>query len=306
MKTISCFSYKGGAGRSTLAMNIVPFLAKELGATPEHPLILVDMDIDSCGLTFLYNLQNEPETSNKYYVQFLFGETGVIPKTSGTGEVNALSSKLLLHLCPVGDLYNNVNDARSVLCLPAKPGACLGSFGSNYDAKAGKVGEFESECKRAGCCGILYDSAVGDQLTAIWSNQNAKTILCVMRPTKQFREGTDRYFDNYDTKMCRNKRIIVVPNVVPPEELIVKDGDEVKEYPQYAKNAIIKSFNDNQERENNDYVLDLLDGDSFGIPQIDRFMWQEDILDNVPASNRTAKEKIAIRQYERIAKLIGE
>ena len=25
MKIVSCFSYKGGAGRSTLAMNVIPF-----------------------------------------------------------------------------------------------------------------------------------------------------------------------------------------------------------------------------------------------------------------------------------------
>ena len=53
MYKISFFSYKGGSGRSSTLVNIIPFLVKELKADSSHPIILMDMDIDSTGLTYL-------------------------------------------------------------------------------------------------------------------------------------------------------------------------------------------------------------------------------------------------------------
>ena len=55
MKTISFFSYKGGSGRSSLIYNVLPFLADKLNPTPQNPIVLFDMDIDSMGLTYLFD-----------------------------------------------------------------------------------------------------------------------------------------------------------------------------------------------------------------------------------------------------------
>ena len=54
IKVISYFSYKGGAGRSTLAYNTIPILAKyHLHPTKDHPIIIIDTDLDSCGMSYL-------------------------------------------------------------------------------------------------------------------------------------------------------------------------------------------------------------------------------------------------------------
>ncbi|MEG2454563.1 MAG: hypothetical protein RSB20_06820, partial [Clostridia bacterium] len=53
MKNISFFSYKGGSGRTSILYNTIPFLVKELGATETEPIILMDLDIDSKGLSYL-------------------------------------------------------------------------------------------------------------------------------------------------------------------------------------------------------------------------------------------------------------
>ena len=59
MKTISFFSYKGGAGRSTLAYNVIPILAAEyIQPTAESPIIVVDTDVDSCGMSYLLKVEN--------------------------------------------------------------------------------------------------------------------------------------------------------------------------------------------------------------------------------------------------------
>ena len=57
-KTISYFSYKGGAGRSTLAYNTIPLLANNhFRPTKESPMIILDMDIDSCGMSYLLGVR---------------------------------------------------------------------------------------------------------------------------------------------------------------------------------------------------------------------------------------------------------
>lgn len=297
MKKISCFSYKGGAGRSTLALNVVPYLADILHASPEHPLILVDMDVDSCGITYFFNLEDYADI-DRFSVQALFGTMGVIPRDDAAESVR--DHNLFRHLCRVGKWFNYEDDA--ILCLPAEPGGVLGS--NNYDGKAQKVSDFIDECDDYECCGILFDSAVGDQLTARWSNNAADTIMCCLRPTKQFREGTQRFFDKFDERLGHGKRIIVIPNVVPTEPLDIEDEEGVKAYPEYARREILKSFEDNVERGNNHYNLEMLDGDLFGVPKIDRFMWQEGILRT--ASRLTDIERSALACYKKIAEIVCE
>ena len=295
MKKISCFSYKGGAGRTTLALNVVPFLAQKLGASPEHPLILVDMDVDSCGITYFFDLQDS-ENIREYCVQNLFGSSGRIPQGNG-GPIQ--EHKLFRYLCKVGNWFNY--DPAAILCLPANPGDKFGGE-SNYDGKQSpNLKAFITECEKNGCCGVLLDSAVGDQMVARWSNHHADTILCVMRPTKQFREGTERFFDEFD-EYINDRRIIVIPNVVPTDPLTLAERDGTHAYPEFAKKAIHKAFEDNVERQDNQYDLTMVEGENFGVPKIDRFMWQEGILYTVP--DRTKTEEEALTCYKKIADII--
>lgn len=298
-KYISCFSYKGGAGRSTLAINVVPYLAEMLGASEKHPLVLVDMDIDSCGLTYLFNL--DKQNIKERCVQGWFHPKYSTMPVEDDDEIESATEHIMFrHLFPVGSFFNLKNEA--ILCLPANPGETMGSE-SNYDAaQSGSVNEFKNMCKDI-ACGVLFDSAVGNQLTANWSNRCANYIMCCMRPTKQFREGTNRFFDTYDTK-ARDKKIIIIPNVVPTDELTLDDENgETHKYPKYAKEAIVRDFSDNRERSNNIYFLNLLEGDKFGVPKIDRFMWQEGVLRN--ARGLSELEHIALERYKEIASIIA-
>ena len=53
MLQVSFFSYKGGAGRTSMLFNTASYLADELGATPDEPIVIIDLDLDSKGLSFL-------------------------------------------------------------------------------------------------------------------------------------------------------------------------------------------------------------------------------------------------------------
>jgi len=295
-KYISCFSYKGGAGRSTLAINVVPFLAEMLGATKENPFVLVDMDIDSCGLTYLFNLDKESRITKDCVQSWFHPKYPQMPVVDEDDEIeDATEHDMFRRLFPIGKFFG-FEDDKAILCLPANPGESMGNE-SNYDAaQSSSVNTFKTMCRDI-ACGVLFDSAVGNQLTANWSNRCANYIMCCMRPTKQFRDGTNRFFDDYD-KRTHAKKIIVIPNVVPTDELVI-DGNH---YPDYAKNSIINNFCDNKDRGNNTYYLDLLEGDKFGVPKIDRFMWQEGVLKI--ASNLTSLERVALERYRDIASII--
>lgn len=59
MRAVTFYSYKGGSGRSTTAINTVNRLIKEIGATPESPILLVDSDVESAGLTYFFKMENK-------------------------------------------------------------------------------------------------------------------------------------------------------------------------------------------------------------------------------------------------------
>lgn len=306
MKKISFFSYKGGAGRTTLTINVIPFLIERLQPTAQRPLIVVDMDIDSCGLTYLFDLDKNPEKYSFFRdgdgagtVQEYFGSRGNVPQD----DVEDITEHhAFRRLCKVGE-YFGVDDA-SVLCLPALPGKPLG-FGNSYDASDKNIKEFIELCEDFDCAGLVLDSAVGDQVTAKWCNAVANRIVCCLRPTKQFRDGTERFFKAFDEKYLQ-KNIIVVPNVVPTDvfEIENKDGT-VNKYPAFAKNEISATFSRLNANNKNKYYMDVVSGPIFGVPKIDRFMWQESVL-KLKYDENNQFERDALKQYDLIAKLITE
>ncbi len=307
MKIVSFFSYKGGAGRSTLAYNTIPILAKDfIHPTAKNPMIVLDTDIDSCGMTYLLDTPLNPiKIDENYCVQSLLADGCDQSKTATIKEHPFLS-----HLCPVGHSFGYPeNDA--ILLLPAKSGKrILDNSIANYDDSnnplKSRMDVFVNCCERMGVSAILLDSAVGDNLSAVISNNIADVIVCCMRPTRQFREGTKLYLKRIsNSRISAGKHIVVVPNVVPTESIIIDNL-------QYPGEAIyhfeddFKSFEQDEEagRTSHYFHLDLTKKDCFGIPALTRFMWCEAILCNLP--NLTAEEKLVVERYTKLAEIIHE
>ncbi len=53
-KCYTFYSYKGGSGRTTTLLNTTKHLAEILNASAEHPILLVDADLESAGLTYFF------------------------------------------------------------------------------------------------------------------------------------------------------------------------------------------------------------------------------------------------------------
>ncbi len=58
-KCYTFYSYKGGSGRSTTAINTVKHLIDELGVSEKSPILLVDADLESAGLTYFFKLEKK-------------------------------------------------------------------------------------------------------------------------------------------------------------------------------------------------------------------------------------------------------
>ena len=148
-------------------------------------------------------------------------------------------------------------------------------------------------------------SAVGNSALANISNEASTIIICVMRPTTQFVNGTRRYLigvENNEKLLSGDKHIVLVPNVIPQDEISING----LRYPDAAISKICNDFDDFEDESNNTYHLDMLDRNEFGIPAVKRFMWIEDALYIKPQSELNDNEKNALARYRKLAKIIND
>ncbi len=310
MKVISFFSYKGGAGRSTLAYNVIPILASEyFMPTKESPMIVIDTDVDSCGMSYLLGAEKKIKKDN--CVQHLLGAPFYVQPAKAIEEHPFLSK-----LIPVGNAYGYAdNDA--ILLLPAFDNKTIDSKEkSNYngsDVAKENMEKFLKTCERFfDVPAVIIDSAVGNNATANISNEVADVIVCCMRPTTQFVNGTKRFLlslekENADgieseLKNINETDIVLVPNVIPNNELSINGA----QYPETAKSKIQSLFMNSDFLEDcrNNYHFDLLDWDCFGIPAVERFMWKEDILFTQDPQTLSSNDKMALERYKKLAEII--
>lgn len=304
MKTISFFSYKGGAGRSTLAYNVIPILAGEhIRPTAEAPIIVIDTDVDSCGMSYLLKAENQVTDTN--CIQHLLGTPFDSQATDSVTDHPFISQ-----LIPVGNAYG-YDDNNAILLLPAKDNKNIGADAKNNYSESGGFSFMESMTSFLGLCAdeynipaVIFDSSVGNTALANISNESANIIVCVMRPTIQFVNGTRRYLlgvENDEKMFSGGKHIVVVPNVIPQNEVVIND----LRYPDAAISKIRIDFtNDFSDSFMHTYHLDMLDPDEFGIPAVNRFMWLEDILYTKKDLNEN--EQTALQRYRKLAGILND
>lgn len=296
MEKISFFSYKGGAGRSSVAYNTIPLIAKKLGASADHPVIVIDMDIDSAGMTFLLKKESESDKKGSYMVHELL--SGVIPGVRDVPEEIPLKEHALFRsLMPVGHEYG-VEDDESILFIGAEPGAGIDGT-DTYDRAGNPLARFQKLCKLYGCKAIIFDTPTGDQLTARWSLSVSNKIVCCMRITKQFTVGTINYLVRKGPTY-EDKTFYIVPNAVPQESITV-DGEvySIDTTRENIKNNIARN---KDKFGSNNINQDMIDGYNFGIPEVKRFKIKEGILYKL--KELQPDEKVALDCYSKLCDII--
>ncbi len=306
MKKISFFSYKGGAGRSSLAYNTIPYLVKVLNATPKNPIVLLDLDLDSAGITFLLK-KNGIDTST-YSIQEALSTS--VSSSLYTPALFEISRHPVLGRCmPVGKCFGLDNESNnSVLFIPAETGKPINKESyNNYDAGGIIKERFKSIitfCERYDCAAIIFDTPAGDQLTANWAIEYSTVVAMCMRITFQFRYGTVDFMNRMLPKYC-NKKFVLVPNAVPTEDITI---DCMKVDYEKIKKHIVESFNE-LDFNGNDFCFNMvgLGEDFFGVNEVKRFKIQEDILFKLSEDMLSADEIKAITAYKKVAEcLAGE
>lgn len=291
-KLITFYSYKGGAGRSSTAINTLPFLVNTLGATAKRPLLLLDMDLDSAGMTYL--LECDTYFQNHYDVkQFLLNEERWPDAATEDLASHALLSKFL----PVGNLVGVENGA--VLFLGDNDETPIDNeqMDGTKELTLKKLFRF---CRKNNLPGIVIDSASGDQFAAVLSVEQSTDVVCCMRPTSQFRIGTF----NYLRRLANNNtesRWFLLPTVVPEQDVDI-DGE-------LQKNKAIHNISRRCEklRESGmDISTDFVTEDMFGINEVQRFMWQEGVLYKIAqVGELKTDEQKAYTRYQRLAEIIA-
>lgn len=295
MLNLSFFSYKGGSGRSSLAYNTLPLLAENLGATALEPIIVLDLDIDSAGLSLLFN--DEVETKiNALSVFDVLNEN--IPGSSLCIDDRPLASHpFFSRLVPLGKALgiNAPDKNKSVLFLPALQGRVLDNLDNNYNSSGNPLNSLIELCYEYNCKAIIFDTPAGDQLSAQWALDCSTKIAVCMRITYQFRTGTARFLKQIDKKY-NSKEFIIVPNAVPTDEIMVEG---VRFNYDGARKDIIRRMENGLT--NNKVNFGMLDEDWFGIPEVRSFKVRENIL--YKFAKMTNDEERAFDCYNRFSEL---
>ncbi len=297
------FSYKGGAGRSTTCLNTLPLLAIECEANENKPLLLLDTDIESAGMTYLLDAADK---FDNFDVKSLF--LGEEVWTAGAVGNSIQDHPLYQYFLPVGHKLGLANDkAIMFLGVNDKTQVDRGKLSGMVNAT---VDKFKRFCMRNRVVAAVMDSAAGDQLTANLSVESADNLVVCMRPTSQFRIGTFNYLERLATrKGSMAPRIILLPTVVPQDCEI--DGTAQLAAASAAATAFL---NGKMEGKTNvtklDVVRTFIREDTFGINEVPRFKWQENVLyrimTQIGEDNLAEAERMALGRYELLAQAIAE
>ncbi len=300
MKITTFFSYKGGSGRSTTCFNTLPFLATYLGASKDYPILLIDMDIESAGMTYLLNQQDKfagKEDVKTIIKNELRWSTGRCP--------NLNEHPFYKYLVPVGNILG-LDDDYAVMFLGVDDKTAQLSRSDivgDPEQAMNNVMEFASNnLFRA----VIMDSAAGDQLSANLAINSSDNLVVCMKMTRQFRVGTFNYLRRFALKnsmVASAINVILLPTVVPPNTVI--DGEAQFET---SIEDIANRINElNEKFDVNIKTNFVADKERFGINEVIRFKWKEEVLFKLNKNNVSLSddEKRAFRQYESLSKLIG-
>ena len=333
MKFISFNSYKGGACRTTTCYNTLPYLAKKLGATSAQPILVFDADLDSMGLTSLFHI-NRPKTDSKkllpYSARNLFveDESGMITRRISRFFSVKQDSWYFNNFEKVGEHLGLEDNGAVLFCgvdtnAPTITDDQFKHFAGNPPINALRRA-LKTMPRDAQPKAVIFDCAAGIQMSTLRVLTVIERGVLCMRPTTQFRMGTEDYLLNWIPEelkkaqgMTERPEIVLLPTSVADINVPESDPNSktaIKELKLMRKNAfdnierdIILQFESERTRrdlrcELNAQMIDIAN-DEVGIPEIERFKWEEGEEDDLLFKNPHALTQREQKLKERYAKL---
>jgi len=295
MERITFYSYKGGAGRSSTALNTLPYLVEALEANEKSPILVLDMDLDSAGMTYLFELdthfQDRNQNKTVYDIKDFLRGAQVWPDiVAPVLEEHELYKKFV----PVGEKLGVENKAVLFLGVDDRDRIDNNEMDGPNEERLGNLCTF---CKKNNFSAVVIDSSAGEQFSAILSMKVATTVVQCMRVTWQFRIGTFNYLERLKEKNT-DKEIILLPTVVPNDREI----DGILQL-QSTIDDVIERINVFQlENINTDFIRI----EQFGINEVERFKWKEEVLYKIAKEHALEEdEDKATKRYLKLAQLIA-
>lgn len=287
-KVISLYSFKGGAGRTVCTANVAGLLAREMSATKENPILLMDMDLDSAGLTIL--LEQYPSFEESHY------STSKIV----TGDLNLNRRKYRQEFYSDGmvDVSAWVGTSEGTVRFIGAGG--IGQVGPSIvrGTAVDQMQELKSYCMEHGVSALILDSASGRQESAVLCHRFSDVIVYCCRLTDQFLSGTKRELNHFmeqcQTERVKLPKIIIVPMAVPTVTEPWKKMHTTAMSRLEALSVDVRG----KAGDKTGYLLED------GIGEVESFKWVESVL--VTKSILAADEKRALKSYTHLAKKIKE
>jgi cellulose biosynthesis protein BcsQ len=206
---VSMYSFKGGAGRTVCAANLAKPFAENLGATAQQPIVLLDMDVDSAGLTVLLEKHTHFENARYTCSKLLTGEVDLCDQEQidgifAQGMVD-VSDQLGAEKGTIRFLGTEIVGRRETTYISQKA--------------AERMLDFLDCCAKRRISGVLIDSASGRQETALVCHSIADVIVYCCRLSRQFIYGTSEQLKRH-VEFCREETrplpaIVLLPVAVP-------------------------------------------------------------------------------------------
>jgi len=303
--------------------------------TVKEPFVIVDTDTESAGSTFLYRAKDKFYKDSRYpSVQ----RRMVIKDDTNYAEADdSDKEKFFKTMCPVGAYFGLPEAEQNAVLLiganldrnSAKDADVAGDGGDDGEQMENFSNNITKACKACGAKALFFDTPSGTQFLARKSIKESEIIVCCMRPTFQFREGTHGQLLNFvklDIKNRNRKRVYVLTPTTVCVDKGQQFGPKKDAYPEKALTEIKALFNsDNLEDEDQEVkdafksqvMLDMLEPtkqdscdasvtDIFGIPEIKRFKWFEECLGRllIDGKELSNNDKMGLGQYDKLAQTI--
>lgn len=215
------YSFKGGAGRTVSTANVALILARELG----RRVVLLDIDVESAGSSVLFGLDERVRQGSCWSIQDVLRGYAIGSNDEGETrqresiEVNRtdfesnLWPKMQSTVWAGKDAYLKVLPSQIILRSEHELKVSYPEGQKKFEHLLMKIDGLQDSPDL-----VMYDSASGQQATAMFGLMNSHILVVFVRWSRQFIIGTTQFLKRYicQERFCRRiKQVFIVPTAVP-------------------------------------------------------------------------------------------
>lgn len=319
---VTFYSYKGGAGRSVAAANVVHRLVNAMNRST----VMLDFDIESAGQGYIHGIDESwilgrgAKYQHWIYVQeLLSGQRIVRGDKQETTEVidirrrdqfEKYASRFFYDIGRAAEFRFDPaasKEAPSGLLVMSRPVSEVSSNSSEPQQGAVLRRLFTDSARLLNVSFFVFDSPSGTQPLAHLARNWSDVLVVLCRPSKQFLEGTRHFLHRLPllTQTPSLRNILLVLSAVPLEDRFRVDRETALTRLELIRREANDAFKGRKPeiRVTIPRISDEPKSAQFVIPEVTRLKWHECILTDAMASE-DEEIRSAVAAYSRLAKYL--